>query len=116
LVTKAPRLSKNTRRLVMQENIAAYLFLLPFLVFFVGFVLYPMFMCIAHKPAILLVSAHTRINAVIIGDGISVIGTRRHVILQYRCMPNCRHTQVSKIVEMFIHSCNVTTMTGIRKF
>ena len=46
MVPKAPRLSKNTRRLVMQENIAAYLFLLPFLVFFVGFVLYPMFMCV----------------------------------------------------------------------
>ena len=46
MVTKAPHLSKNTRRLVMQENIAAYLFLLPFLVFFVGFVLYPMFMCV----------------------------------------------------------------------
>ncbi len=40
------RLNKNTRRLVIQENIAAYLFLLPFLVFFVGFVLYPMFMCV----------------------------------------------------------------------
>ena len=38
--------SKTTRRLVIQENIAAYLFLLPFLVFFVGFVLYPMFMCV----------------------------------------------------------------------
>jgi len=32
--------------LVRQENIAAYLFLLPFLIFFVGFVLYPMFMCL----------------------------------------------------------------------
>ena len=38
--------SKTTRRLVMQENIAAYLFLLPFLLFFVVFVLYPMFMCV----------------------------------------------------------------------
>ena len=38
--------SKNTRRLVIQENIAAYLFLLPFLLFFVVFVLYPMFMCV----------------------------------------------------------------------
>ena len=38
--------SKTTRRLVIRENIAAYLFLLPFLVFFVGFVLYPMFMCV----------------------------------------------------------------------
>ena len=46
MVTKAPRLSKNTRRLVLQENFAAYMFLLPFLIFFVGFVLYPMFMCV----------------------------------------------------------------------
>ena len=30
----------------MQDNIAASLFLLPFLAFFVGFVLYPMFMCV----------------------------------------------------------------------
>ena len=36
----------RSRRLVMQENVAAYLFLLPFLIFFVGFVLYPMFMCL----------------------------------------------------------------------
>ena len=46
MTTKTPRLSKTTRRLVLQENVAAYLFLLPFLVFFVGFVLYPMFMCV----------------------------------------------------------------------
>ena len=46
-------MAKNTiqptvkqRRLVMQENFAAYMFLLPFLVFFVGFVVYPMFMCV----------------------------------------------------------------------
>ena len=38
--------SQKQRKLVMQENIAAYLFLLPFLAFFVGFVLYPMFMCV----------------------------------------------------------------------
>ena len=34
------------RRLVMQENFAAYCFMAPFLLFFVGFVLYPMFMCV----------------------------------------------------------------------
>ena len=34
------------RRLVMQENFAAYCFLAPFLLFFVGFVLYPMLMCV----------------------------------------------------------------------
>lgn len=38
--------NKKQRRLVMQENVAAYAFLLPFLIFFIGFVLYPMFMCV----------------------------------------------------------------------
>ena len=46
MTTKTPKISKTTRRLVLQENVAAYLFLLPFLLFFVGFVLYPMFMCV----------------------------------------------------------------------
>ena len=43
---KTVKVNKMTRRLVIQENIAAYLFLAPFLLFFVTFVLYPMFMCL----------------------------------------------------------------------
>ncbi len=43
---KTISVSKKTHRLVVQENIAGYLFMLPFLLFFVGFVIYPMFMCI----------------------------------------------------------------------
>ena len=39
-------LSKTSRRLVMRETVASYLFLLPFLAFFVLFVVYPMFMCV----------------------------------------------------------------------
>ena len=46
MATSNIRVNKRTRRLVVQENIAAYAFLLPFLVFFAGFVLYPMFMCV----------------------------------------------------------------------
>ena len=46
LANKTVKVSKTTRRLVWQENFAAYMFLLPFLVFFVAFVLYPMFMCV----------------------------------------------------------------------
>lgn len=38
--------NKRMNRLVLHENIAAYLFLAPFLLFFVGFVVYPMFMCV----------------------------------------------------------------------
>ena len=40
----APRLT--SRRLVMRETVSGYLFLLPSLVFFLVFVIYPMFMCI----------------------------------------------------------------------
>ena len=43
---KTISVNKKTHRLVMQENIAGYLFMLPFLLFFVGFVVYPMFMCV----------------------------------------------------------------------
>ena len=46
MANKTVKVSKTTRRLVVHENIAAYLFMLPFLVFFVMFVLYPMFMCV----------------------------------------------------------------------
>jgi len=46
LANKKVTVNNRTRRLVMQENIAAYGFMLPFLIFFVGFVLYPMFMCV----------------------------------------------------------------------
>ena len=38
--------SNKQRRLVLQENVSAYMFMLPFLLFFVAFVLYPMFMCV----------------------------------------------------------------------
>ena len=44
MANKTVTVSKRTRRLVIQENVAAYMFMLPFLIFFVGFVLYPMFM------------------------------------------------------------------------
>ena len=46
MANKTVTVSKRTRRLVIQENVAAYMFMLPFLIFFVGFVLYPMFMCV----------------------------------------------------------------------
>ena len=46
MANKQVTLNKKTHRLVLQENIAGYAFMLPFLVFFVGFVLYPMIMCV----------------------------------------------------------------------
>ena len=37
---------KRSRALVRQETIASYLFLLPSLIFFLGFVIYPMILCV----------------------------------------------------------------------
>ncbi len=38
--------NKKTRKLMIHETVTSYLFLVPFLLFFVGFVIYPMFMCL----------------------------------------------------------------------
>ena len=46
LAKNTPNVTVKQRKLVLQENFAAYMFLLPFLIFFVGFVVYPMFMCV----------------------------------------------------------------------
>ena len=46
MANKTVTVSNRTRRLVLQENIAAYMFLLPFLIFYVMFVVYPMFLCV----------------------------------------------------------------------
>ena len=38
--------TSRPRKLVIHETVTSYLFLLPFLLFFVLFVIYPMFMCV----------------------------------------------------------------------
>ena len=43
---KTISLNKRSRRLMMRETVTSYLFLAPFLVFFIMFVVYPMFMCV----------------------------------------------------------------------
>lgn len=46
MADKKIRYSGRQRRLVIQENVASYLFMSPFLIFFALFVVYPMFMCV----------------------------------------------------------------------
>ena len=46
MATKTVTVSKTSRRLVMRETVTSYLFMLPFLAFFVLFVVYPMIMCV----------------------------------------------------------------------
>jgi len=46
LANKRITVSAKTRRLMIHETVTSYLFLAPFLLFFVMFVVYPMFMCV----------------------------------------------------------------------
>jgi len=46
LANKKISVSSKSRRLMIRETTTSYLFLAPFLIFFVLFVLYPMFMCV----------------------------------------------------------------------
>ena len=46
MANKKVTLNTKSRKLMIRETTTSYLFLAPFLLFFVGFVLYPMFMCL----------------------------------------------------------------------
>ena len=46
MANKKIALNTKSNRLVIRETVTSYLFLAPFLLFFVGFVIYPMFMCV----------------------------------------------------------------------
>ena len=46
MADKKISVSAKSRRLMIRETTTSYLFLAPFLVFFVMFVIYPMFMCV----------------------------------------------------------------------
>ncbi len=46
MANKKVTLNTKSRRLMVHETVTSYLFLAPFLLFFIGFVIYPMFMCV----------------------------------------------------------------------
>ena len=46
MANKTIALNSKSRRLMMRETVTSYLFLAPFLLFFIMFVVYPMFMCV----------------------------------------------------------------------
>ena len=46
MANKRISVNAKTRRLMIHETVTSYLFLAPFLLFFIMFVVYPMFMCV----------------------------------------------------------------------
>ena len=49
MANKNITLNKKSRRLMVHETVTSYLFMLPFLLFFVTFVVYPMIMCVVNS-------------------------------------------------------------------
>ena len=49
MANKNITLNKRSRRLMVHETVTSYLFMLPFLLFFVTFVVYPMIMCVVNS-------------------------------------------------------------------
>ena len=49
---------------------------------------------------VFLIGTEAGIHLVIIGSGISVIGTAGHVVFQYRGKPKGGNTEVGKVVEV----------------
>ena len=46
MANKQIAVNSKLRRLMVRETVTSYLFLMPFLLFFILFVVYPMFMCV----------------------------------------------------------------------
>ena len=68
-----------------------------------------------NQLSVLLVGTETRINTVVVGTGIAVIGGPlaliRRVVLQNRGEPKCRNTQLREIVQVLHQTFQVTAVT-----
>ena len=77
-------------------------------------------MGIVHQAAIFVIRAKARIYLIIIGGGIAVIGREAivigRVVLQHRCEPKSRHTQLTEIIQVLANALHITTMSqrGLR--
>ena len=70
--------------------------------------------CLLHKLAVSLVASIAGVNFVIVGDGITMVGVRRHIVDLQRRGPDSSYTKVGQVVQCRRHAFQVATMAGIR--
>ena len=63
---------------------------------------------------IILVCAKSGIYAIIVGSGISVVGTTGHIVFEYRVEPYCSHSERVDISEVVGNTFQVAAMTSVR--
>ena len=98
---------KMSRALVRQETIAGYLFLLPSLVFFIGFVIYPMVMCVftsffdsTMNRADVFIGFQNYIN--LFRDSVGDLAVPRHLLSARRHRLRRRHRRVEVDVQQLL--------------
>ncbi len=67
----------------------------------------------AYKSAPVVVGAEARIDAVIVGCGITVIGAVRHIVLEDRTEPDGGHSERVEVSQMALHTEHIATVTRI---
>ena len=73
--------------------------------------LYATFVTFVHPISVILITADTRVSAVVIGNGITMITLFGHVILQSGSMPDSRYAEVLQVIKVLCHACQVATVT-----
>ena len=73
-------------------------------------------MTFVYEGFILLIRTEARVNTIVIGGCVAVIGTvfatiGRAIILQYWCQPQGCNTKVSEVIEVLAESFKVATMS-----
>ena len=69
------------------------------------------FVAILHQLAIILIAAQSRIDLIVVGDGIAVIRTP-HIVFLYWRRPDGSDAQFIKIIQRHTNACKVATMTA----
>ena len=66
-----------------------------------------------NEAYVCLVATESRVNLVVVGDGIAVIRRGRHVVHLQRRGPNGRHAKVVQIVQRLCHAGEVSAVSCV---
>ena len=61
----------------------------------------------------IFVGTITAVNLEIVGDGISMIRTFRHVVFLGRIQPDSGYTQIFQVIQMVFYTFQVTSMAAV---
>ena len=67
---------------------------------------------VLNESLVLFVGTETRVDSIVVGDGITVVAAARHVVDMDRSRPDGSHAKFLQIVESIVHTLEVAAMTS----